>query len=152
AAALAASSREGPPALRLRDVRAARRALALAVRARGSSRAPCLVRGRDARCRRAGCSRVLDGMRIDPFIRNLAIIAVVALLIVVLNQETALATASTLVRFAFFIVIGVVAYFFWRDFGRREIETWPARASRVFYAAVALLVLDIGWYAIVGVS
>jgi hypothetical protein len=91
-------------------------------------------------------------MRIDPFIRNLAIIAVVALLIVVLNQETALATASTLVRFAFFIVIGVVAYFFWRDFGRREIETWPARSSRIFYAAVGLLVLDIGWYAVVGVS
>jgi hypothetical protein len=91
-------------------------------------------------------------MRIDPFIRNLAIIAVVALLIVVLNQETALATASTLVRFAFFIVLGVVAYFFWRDIGRREIETWPARAARIFYAALGLLVLDIGWYAVVGVS
>jgi len=91
-------------------------------------------------------------MRIDPFIRNLAILAVVALLIVVLNQETALVTAATLLRFAFFIVIGVVAYFFWRDFGRREIETWPAHASRIFYAAVGLLVLDIGWYAVVGVS
>jgi hypothetical protein len=91
-------------------------------------------------------------MRIDPFIRNLAILAVVALLIVVLNQETALVTAATLLRFAFFIVLGVVAYFFWRDFGRREIETWPARASRIFYAAVGLLVLDIGWYAVVGVN
>ena len=87
-----------------------------------------------------------------PFLRNLAILAVVALGIVVLNQETALATAATLVRFAFFVVIGVVAYFFWRDFGRREIETWPARAAQVFYAAVWLLVLDIGWYAIVGVN
>ena len=91
-------------------------------------------------------------MRIDPFIRNLAILAVVALLIVVLNQETALVTAATLLRFAFFIMLGVVAYFFWRDFGRREIETWPARASRIFYAAVGLLVLDIGWYAVVGVN
>jgi hypothetical protein len=87
----------------------------------------------------------------SPFIRNLAILALVALAVVLLNQETALVTAATLLRFAFFIVIGVVAYFYWRDFGRREIEAWPARSSRVFYAAVALLVLDIGWYAALGI-
>jgi ABC-type nickel/cobalt efflux system permease component RcnA len=87
-------------------------------------------------------------MNVNPFLRNVAIIVVVALLIVVFNQETAVATAGTLLRIAFFIVIGVVAYFFWRDFGRREIETWPTRASIVFYCAVALLVLDIGWYMI----
>jgi uncharacterized membrane protein len=87
----------------------------------------------------------------SPFIRNLAILAVLALAIVLLNQETALATASTLLRFAFFIVIGVVAYFFWRDIGRREIETWPSRSSRLFYAAVALLVVDIGWWVVVGI-
>jgi hypothetical protein len=89
---------------------------------------------------------------LTPFVRNLAILAAVALAVVLLNQETALVTAATLLRFAFFVVIGVVAYFYWRDFGRREIETWPARSSRVFYAAVALLVLDIGWYAAVGVN
>jgi len=87
-----------------------------------------------------------------PFVRNLAILAAIAAVIVVLNQETALVTAGILLRFAFFVVIGVVAYFFWRDIGRREIETWPTRAAGVFYAAVALLVLDIGWYAVVGVA
>ncbi len=87
----------------------------------------------------------------SPFLRNLAILAVVALAIVLLNQETALATAGTLLRFAFFIVIGVVAYFFWRDIGRREIETWPSRSSRVFYAAVALFVVDVGWWVVVGI-
>jgi hypothetical protein len=87
----------------------------------------------------------------SPFLRNLTILAVLALAIVLLNQETALATASTLLRFAFFIVIGVVAYFFWRDIGRREIDTWPSRSARVFYAAVALLVVDIGWWVVVGV-
>ena len=85
-------------------------------------------------------------MRLNPFLRNLAILAAVALLIVVLNQETALATASTLLRFAFFIVVGVVAYFFWRDFARREIETWPTHASCVFYAAVGLAIADLGWF------
>ncbi len=85
-------------------------------------------------------------MRINPFLRNLAILAVVALLIVVLNQETALATAGTLFRFAFVIAIAIVAYFAWRDFGRREISTWPARQATLFYCAVALLVADVGWF------
>jgi hypothetical protein len=88
----------------------------------------------------------------SPFVRNLGILAAVALAVVLLNQETALVTAATLLRFAFFIVIAVVAYFYWRDFGRREIETWPARSSRVFYAAVGLLVIDIAWYAAVGIG
>ena len=87
-----------------------------------------------------------------PFLRNLAILAGVAVLIVVLNQETALVTAATLLRFAFFIVIGVVAYFLWRDFARREIATWTSHAAGVFYGAVGLLVVDIGWYLVVGLS
>ncbi|HEY2778622.1 MAG TPA: hypothetical protein VGI77_12040 [Gaiellaceae bacterium] len=88
----------------------------------------------------------------SPFVRNLGILAVAAVVIVVLNQETALVTAATILRFAFFIVIGVVAYFFWRDIGRREIGTWPARSSRVFYAAVALFVADVGWWTVIGVT
>jgi amino acid transporter len=88
----------------------------------------------------------------SPFLRNLAILAGLALAIVLLNQETALVTAAALLRFAFFIVIGVVAYFYWRDFGRREIETWPARSSRVFYAAAALFVVDVGWWVVVGLT
>ena len=82
----------------------------------------------------------------NPFLRNLAILAVIALLIVLLNFEVALATVGVLIRLAFFIAIAVVAYFFWRDIGRREIETWPTRSSRVFYAAVGLGVVDIGWW------
>jgi hypothetical protein len=83
---------------------------------------------------------------ISPFLRNLAILAVIALLIVILNYQTALATAATLLRIAFIIAIAVVAYFFWRDIGRREIATWPPRAAWVLYGAVGLLVADIGWF------
>jgi hypothetical protein len=83
---------------------------------------------------------------ISPFIRNLLILAAVALAIVILNQETALATAGTLLRFAFFIAIAVVAYFFWRDFGRRELETWSSRQQWVFYGAVGLFVVDLAWW------
>jgi hypothetical protein len=82
----------------------------------------------------------------SPLVRNLLILAALALAIVILDQETALATAGTLLRFAFFIAIAVVAYFYWRDFARREIETWPTRAQWVIYAAVALLVVDVGWW------
>jgi hypothetical protein len=87
-----------------------------------------------------------------PFIRNLLILAAVALVIVFLNLETALLTASLLLRIAFIIAIAVVAYFYWRDFGRREISTWPQRAAWVFYGAVALLVVDIGWWMLGGLA
>jgi hypothetical protein len=83
---------------------------------------------------------------VSPFLRNLAILAIIAVVIVLLNFEVALATVGVLIRLAFFIVIGVVAYFFWRDIGRREIDTWPTRSSRVFYAAIGLGVVDLGWW------
>jgi hypothetical protein len=91
-----------------------------------------------------------DGM--TPFIRNLLILAAVAALIVLLNLETAVITAGLLLRIAFIIAIAVVAYFYWRDFGRREISTWSQRAAWVFYAAVALLVVDIGWWMLGGLA
>jgi hypothetical protein len=87
-----------------------------------------------------------------PFIRNLLILAAIALAIVLLHLETAVVTASLLLRIAFIIAIAVVAYFYWRDFGRREISTWPQRAAWVFYCAVALLVVDIGWWMLGGLA
>ena len=66
---------------------------------------------------------------ISPFIRNLLILAVIAAAVVILNQEVALSVVGALVRVAFFIAIAVVAYFFWRDFGRREIVDLAGRAA-----------------------
>jgi hypothetical protein len=84
---------------------------------------------------------------VSPFARNLLILAVIAAAVVELRQEVALSIAGALVRVAFFIAIAVVAYFFWRDFGRREISMWPGRAQVVIYAAVGLLVIDLGvWF------
>ena len=80
------------------------------------------------------------------FVRNLLILAGVALVVVILNLQVAVLTVGLLLRIAFLIAIAVVAYFYWRDFARREIETWPQRAAWVLYGAVALLVVDIGWY------
>jgi hypothetical protein len=87
-----------------------------------------------------------------PFIRNLLILAAVAVAIVVLNLQVALFTVGLLLRIAFIIAIAVVAYFYWRDFGRREISSWPQRAAWVFYAAAALLVVDVGWWMLAGLA
>ena len=83
--------------------------------------------------------------RLSPFVRGLLILAAIALVIVVLNLETSLTTAALLLRVVFVIVIALVAYALWRDFGRPEISLWPARAQWVFYGAIALLLVDIGW-------
>ena len=85
-------------------------------------------------------------MRLSPFARGMLIIAGISLLVVVLNLETALSTAALLVRLAFFLAIALVAYLFWRDFGRREIGVWDTRPQRVFYGALVLLVADAGWW------
>jgi hypothetical protein len=89
-----------------------------------------------------------DGM--NAFLRNLLILAAVAVVIVVLNLEVAVFTVGMIVRFVFFIAIAVVAYFYWRDFGKREIETWDGRSQWVFYGAVGLFVVDVGWWMLGG--
>ena len=91
-------------------------------------------------------------MNVSPLVRNLLILAVISLGIVVLNQETSLVTAALLLRVAFFLAIAVAAYMMWRDFGRREISLWPSRQRWVFYAAVALVVVDLGWFFVWGVT
>jgi hypothetical protein len=89
---------------------------------------------------------------VTPFVRNLLILAAVAAAIVLLNLQVALLTVGLLLRIAFIIAIALVAYFYWRDFGRREISMWPQRAAWVFYAAAGLLVVDIGWWMLSGLA
>src|SRR5437763_1065718 len=74
------------------------------------------------------------------------------LVIVVCAAASAAAFLARRRRVAFFLAIALVAYTLWRDFGRREIGLWPARAQRVFYGAVGLFVVDLGWFFIRGVS
>lgn len=88
----------------------------------------------------------------SPFVRNLLILAGIAVVVLVLNLEVALITIGVLLRIAFLIAIVVAVYFFWRDFARREISTWPTRAQLVVYGAAALLVVDIGWLFLGGLS
>jgi len=90
--------------------------------------------------------------RISPFMRGMAVIALIAIAIVVLNLQTSLSTAAALVRVAFFLAIAFTCYMLWRDFGRREIGIWPQRSQLVFYAAIALFLVDLGWYFVASLS
>jgi hypothetical protein len=91
-------------------------------------------------------------MRLSPFARGMLIIAVVALLVVALNLQTSLVTAGRLLQIAFFLAIAFVAYMLWRDFGRREIGLWQPRQQWVFYGALALFVVDLGWWFVASLS
>ena len=91
-------------------------------------------------------------MKISPFVRGMLILVAIALVVMALNLYTALATARILLRVAFFIAMAVAAYFFWRDFARREIQLWPRRQQYVVYGAVGLLVLDLAWFFFVPLS
>ena len=88
----------------------------------------------------------------SPFIRNLLILAGVALIVLVLNLEVALITIGVLLRVAFVLAIAVAVYLFWRDIGRREMSMWPTRAQGVVYGAAALLLVDLGWLFLGGLS
>ena len=85
--------------------------------------------------------------RINPTVRGLTILALIALVVVVLQLEQTLVALSILLRIAFIIAIAVFVYLLWRE-RRSEIAAWPARARVCFYGAALLIVADLAvqWY------
>jgi small-conductance mechanosensitive channel len=85
--------------------------------------------------------------RINPFLRGMVILAVIAGLIVVFQLEQTLLALSVLARVAFMLAIAYFVFLVWRD--RREgISMWSQRAQTVFYGAAIVAVADVGvyWY------
>jgi small-conductance mechanosensitive channel len=80
-----------------------------------------------------------------PTLRGFLVIAVIALLVVVLNQYTALLAIAMLLRIAFFLAIAFFIYLLWRE-RREEIESWSGRERVVFYGSALLIVAAIGNY------
>ena len=78
----------------------------------------------------------------SPFVRGMALIAVVSLVIVLLSLEESLVTAGALLRVAFFLAIAFFLFLLWRE-RRSDIETWSPLSQRTFYGAIVLAVLDI---------
>ena len=85
--------------------------------------------------------------RINPTLRGLLILAVIAGLIVVLQLEQTLVALNTIARIVFILAIAYFIFLVWRE--RREgISMWSRRAQTVFYGAAILAVADVGvyWY------
>jgi hypothetical protein len=83
--------------------------------------------------------------RINPFVRGLLILAVIAGLVVVFQLEQTLSALFILARVAFILAIAYFIFLMWRE--RREgISMWPARAQWVFYGAAVVAVADVGLY------
>jgi hypothetical protein len=76
-------------------------------------------------------------------VRGLAIVALVAVVVVVLSLEPVLATVGGIVRIAFFLAIAFFLFLVWRE-RRGDLEAWSEWNRRLFYAAIALAVIDIG--------
>jgi ABC-type nickel/cobalt efflux system permease component RcnA len=85
----------------------------------------------------------------NPLVRGLALVAVIALVVVVLQLEATLTALFLLARIAFFLAAAFFVYMLWRE-RRDEIGSWSRRAQRTFYGAAALLVVDIGWFVLGG--
>ena len=77
------------------------------------------------------------------FVRGMALVALVSLVIVLLSLEESLVTAGALLRVAFFLAIAFFLFLLWRE-RRSDIETWSTASQRAFYGAIVLAVLDIG--------
>ena len=79
----------------------------------------------------------------NPMVRGLLIIALVAAVVVVLSLEEVVATVGGLLRIAFFLAVAFFLFLLWRE-RRGDIESWGDRSRRVFYAAIILAVVDVG--------
>jgi hypothetical protein len=85
----------------------------------------------------------------NPLVRGLGIVALVAVVILVLQLQATLAALFLLARIAFFLAAAFFVYMLWRD-RRAEIETWERRAQWTFYGAALLMVVDFGWFVLGG--
>jgi amino acid transporter len=79
----------------------------------------------------------------NPTVRGFLIIALIAVVVVVLSLQSVVATVGGLLQIAFFLAIAFFLFLLWRE-KRSDIEAWSDRSRNVFYAAIALAVVDVG--------
>lgn len=78
----------------------------------------------------------------NPTLRGLIIVALVAGAIVALKLQATLTALYLIARIAFLLAIAFFVYLVWRE-RRSEIGMWPRRAQATFYGAALLVVADI---------
>ena len=87
----------------------------------------------------------------NPTLRGFLVIIAIVLVVILLNQQTALLSLVALSRIAFFVAIAFFIYLLWRE-RRGAIAMWPARAQLAFYGGGALIVVAIGVFILYGAS
>jgi small-conductance mechanosensitive channel len=80
-----------------------------------------------------------------PTLRGFLIIALIAVVVVALNQYAALMAIGMLLQIAFFLAIAFFIFLVWRE-RRDEISSWSTRERVVFYGSALLIVAAIGSY------
>jgi hypothetical protein len=79
----------------------------------------------------------------NPFVRGMLIVGLVALVIVVLQLYQTLFALQLLARIAFFLAIAFFMYLVWRE-RRGEIAMWSRRGQVVFYGGALLIIAALG--------
>ncbi len=79
---------------------------------------------------------------LNPFVRGMLIVALIALVVVALELYQTLAVVTGLLRIAFLLAIAFFLFLWWRSH-RTEIDAWSARSRAVFYGGAILIVLDL---------
>jgi hypothetical protein len=78
----------------------------------------------------------------NPTVRGLLVIALIAIVVVVLQLEATLTALFLLARIAFFLAIAFFVYLMWKE-RRSDIDMWSSRSRTVFYSAALLIVADV---------
>ena len=83
--------------------------------------------------------------QMNPTVRGLLIVALIAVLVIALNLYVTLAALYAIAGIAFFLAIAFFVYLLWRD-RRQEIATWPTQAKIAFYLGAFTIVFALGAY------
>lgn len=81
----------------------------------------------------------------NPTVRGLLIVGLVAAVIVVLQLYQTLVVVTLLAQIGFLLAVALFVYLVWRE-RRMEIGEWTARARWAFYGGAALILADVVAY------
>jgi hypothetical protein len=84
-------------------------------------------------------------------LRGFLIIVAIVLVVILLNQQTALLSLVALSRIAFFLAVAFFVYLLWRE-RRSDISTWSGRARFAFYGGALLIIVAVGTFILTSVS
>jgi hypothetical protein len=83
--------------------------------------------------------------KMNPTVRGLLIVALIAALIIGLNLYVTLAALYAIAGIAFFLAIAFFVYLVWKE-RRQEIGAWPLQAKIAFYGGAFTVIFALGAY------